>query len=139
MTDNSEPLSPVDLYDGLASTDKFTYTDWDKWREDTRVTLEHVVRECCTDAKTILDCAAGIGTQSLVLAEMGYEVTATDISSKMIEELEAEAAKRKLRITTKVCPWQELRAVFPATILMWSFALETACHIYRTGILRETA
>ncbi len=113
MTDNSEPLSPVDLYDGLASTYKFTYTNWDKWREGTRVTLEHVVRECCTDAKTILDCAAGIGTQSLVLAEMGYEVTATDISVKMIAELEAEAAKRKLRITTKVCPWQELRAVFP--------------------------
>jgi SAM-dependent methyltransferase len=46
----------------------------------------------------ILDAAAGIGTQSLPLAERGYQVTSRDLSSAAIARLRREAQSRGLAI-----------------------------------------
>lgn len=60
--------------------------------------------------KTVLDIGCGRGRHSLFLAEMGFDVTATDISPEGIEQLQKEAKKRKLdgRIKTLVCDMLEL-------------------------------
>jgi SAM-dependent methyltransferase len=49
-------------------------------------------------AKRILDVSCGIGTQALGLAQLGYAVTASDLSPKAIERAEREAADRGLVI-----------------------------------------
>ena len=60
--------------------------------------------------KTVLDIGCGRGRHSLFLAEMGFDVTATDISPEGIEQLHQEAKKRKLegKIKTVVCDMLEL-------------------------------
>jgi len=60
--------------------------------------------------KTVLDIGCGRGRHALFLAEMGFDVTATDISPEGIEQLKKEAKKRKLdgKIKTLVCDMLEL-------------------------------
>lgn len=60
--------------------------------------------------QTVLDIGCGRGRHSLFLADMGFDVTATDISPEGIEQLEKEAKRRKLdnRIRTLVCDMLEL-------------------------------
>ncbi len=55
--------------------------------------------------KTVLDVGCGRGRHSLFLAELGFNVTAQDISPEGIEQLLKEAKKRKLdgKIKTIVC------------------------------------
>jgi len=49
-------------------------------------------------SSSILDCACGIGTQAIGLAALGYPVTASDISSKELEEAKARAESSRVRI-----------------------------------------
>jgi SAM-dependent methyltransferase len=44
----------------------------------------------------VLDCACGIGTQSLGLAKLGYRVTGSDASAGAVQRARAEAAARDL-------------------------------------------
>jgi SAM-dependent methyltransferase len=55
--------------------------------------------------RTVLDIGCGKGRHSLFLAELGFDVTATDISPEGIEQLRKEIKKRKLesKIKTVVC------------------------------------
>jgi SAM-dependent methyltransferase len=46
--------------------------------------------------QTVLDIGCGRGRHALFLAELGFDVTATDISPEGIEQLQKEAKKRKL-------------------------------------------
>lgn len=51
---------------------------------------------------TAIDLASGLGGNSLFLAELGYDMTAIDISDIAIKYVQEQAAKRGLNITTKV-------------------------------------
>jgi SAM-dependent methyltransferase len=57
----------------------------------------------------ILDVSAGIGTQSLPLAEMGYEVVARDLSPNAIRRLRREAQTRGLSIDADTADMREVR------------------------------
>jgi SAM-dependent methyltransferase len=46
----------------------------------------------------VLDVGAGTGFLSLAAARLGYQVTALDLSAKMLERLEVSAAREGLRI-----------------------------------------
>ncbi len=60
----------------------------------------------------ILDVSAGIGTQSLPLAALGYEVVARDFSPTSIRRLEREAMSRGLDIDTGTADMRDIgRAV----------------------------
>lgn len=60
--------------------------------------------------RTVLDIGCGRGRHALFLAEMGFDVTATDISQEGIEQLQEEAKNRKLegKIKTVVCDMLEM-------------------------------
>ena len=56
------------------------------------------------DARTVLDCTCGIGTQALGLAQQGYEVTGSDL----IEENLAEAQRIAASIPDCECRIMEM-------------------------------
>lgn len=86
-------------YDDLASYYKFIYPDWDRSVQRQAEMLESVLREYSgKNTETILDVSCGIGTQSIGLAELGYKVTACDLSSSEISIAQEEAIKRGVDI-----------------------------------------
>jgi SAM-dependent methyltransferase len=61
------------------------------------------------DARTVLDVACGIGTQSLGLAALGYDVAASDLSAAAVERARREAEARGLRISFSVADMRAAR------------------------------
>jgi glycine/sarcosine N-methyltransferase len=54
--------------------------------------------ECPVAGTTILDCACGIGTQTIGLAKLGFCITGSDVSSGAVKRARSEAAIRTLDI-----------------------------------------
>jgi SAM-dependent methyltransferase len=50
--------------------------------------------------KTALDAGSGTGVHSLLLAQSGVEVTAVDVSQKMLQLLSAHAHEKKVKVKT---------------------------------------
>lgn len=79
------------FYDNLASQYDQLFQDWQTTTREQAVILDRIFRENGFDnTARILDCACGIGTQSIGLAALGYDVTGSDIS-------EVELAQAKMR------------------------------------------
>jgi SAM-dependent methyltransferase len=86
------------------------YPDWEKSMERQANMLNAIIREHWGDmVSQVLDAACGIGTQCLGLAKLGYQVTASDLSSHEIERAKEEAAARELNISFSVA---DMRKVF---------------------------
>lgn len=62
--------------------------------------------------KDVLDVACGTGGYSLELVKRGYNLTAIDLNSKMIEELKTRAKKLNLEITCAKCNMLETSKMF---------------------------
>jgi SAM-dependent methyltransferase len=89
--------------------------DWSKvdksrWTKASDEFLPVALRWKDLNKQTVLDIGCGRGRHSLFLAEMGFDVTATDISPEGISQLEKETKRRKLdsKIKTLVCDMLEL-------------------------------
>jgi SAM-dependent methyltransferase len=97
------------FYNHLAPYYRWLYADWDASVTRQASSLDAVIREVCgPDVQRILDAACGIGTQTLGLAELGYRLTASDISSVEIERARAEAVRRGLTIDFRVADMRQL-------------------------------
>ena len=68
-------------------------------------------RELPTGHLRILDCACGIGTQTLGLAERGHALVGTDLSAAAIARARREAQQRSLSIQFEVADMSELSGV----------------------------
>jgi glycine/sarcosine N-methyltransferase len=70
--------------------------------------------------KTVLDCACGTGIQSIGLARKGYQVSASDISRRMVKKLREKAQNAQLQMDVKVADFRDLKPwknhVFDAVI-----------------------
>ena len=110
-------------YDSLAPYYKYIYADWEASVQLQAAALDSVIREFIgPDTRRILDAACGIGTQSIGLAQLGYMVTASDLSSQEVEQARAEASKRGLNIEFRVA---DMRAVY--SIYQQQFDVVMAC------------
>lgn len=90
-------------YNQLAPYYKFIYADWERSLTIQAAALDSVIREYFGDQiSTVLDAACGIGTQSIGLAELGYKVTGSDLSSRAIKLAQEEAQARDLPIDFSV-------------------------------------
>jgi SAM-dependent methyltransferase len=97
------------FYDNLAPYYKWLYVDWDAGVARQAALLDAVIREFCgLDVREILDAACGIGTQTLGLAELGYRLAGSDISSVEIELARTEADRRGLTIDFRVADMRRL-------------------------------
>ena len=68
------------FYDDLADDYHLIFRDWEKAVDRQGQVLDELIRARCPRARTLLDCACGIGTQSFGLAARGWRVTGSDLS-----------------------------------------------------------
>jgi glycine/sarcosine N-methyltransferase len=112
------------FYDRLASNYHLIFEDWDASMKRQAAALGAILeRECgAPKALRVLDCACGIGTQTLGLASLGFTVTACDLSPASVERARAEAAKRRLNVQLFVADMLDLTEIpgreFDAVICM---------------------
>lgn len=88
-------------YDSLADSYHLIYSDWHKSVVRQGKTLDSVIRKerRSTSRTTVLDCSCGIGTQAIGLTLMGYQVHATDLSPKSIEQARRNAQRVQAHLT----------------------------------------
>ena len=96
------------FYDELAPFYHLIYPDWEASIERQAQVLDEIIRqEINGAAQRVLDVSCGIGTQSLGLATLGYEVTASDLSAGAVERGQREAAGRNLPIRFSVADMRQ--------------------------------
>jgi glycine/sarcosine N-methyltransferase len=107
MADLTQP------YDELAAHYDQIFEDWEARIERQSTVLAGILERECGDERSIrvLDCACGIGTQSLGLAMKGFDVTGCDISIRAVERARSEASKRKLSVPFSVANMVHLSAI----------------------------
>lgn len=82
------------FYDRLASEYDKLFLDWSAATREQAHILDRIFRNHGFDhTAAILDCACGIGTQSIGLGAMGYQITASDISNGALAEGRKRAAE----------------------------------------------
>ncbi len=104
-------MSVNEFYDRLAPFYHLIYPDWEQSIGRQAGNLDAVIRESWGDrVKDVLDAACGVGTQAIGLAQLGYKVTACDISPASIERAKTEATNRRLSIDFSVADMRSLPA-----------------------------
>ena len=87
------------FYNDLATQYDKLFLDWQAATEEQAVILDKIFRDNgFSRSAAILDCACGIGTQSIGLASLGYCVTASDISQGELCEARKRAVERRADI-----------------------------------------
>jgi SAM-dependent methyltransferase len=96
------------FYAGLAPLYHLIYPDWGQSIRRQAGELDALIRELWgAKVHSVLDASCGIGTQALGLAQLGYEVTASDLSPEAIERAKREASQRNLQIAFSVADMRE--------------------------------
>ena len=102
------------FYDSLAPQYEKLFQDWDtEIREQAQFLHRLMAQYGFKKPVRILDCACGIGTQAIGLAELGYDVTASDLSSGALAEAQARAARHAVSIRFAQADFRKLEQVFP--------------------------
>lgn len=100
------------MYDELAEHYHLRYQDWEASIKRQAKILAPVLESTAEKGvRRLLDCACGVGTQSLGLAARGYEVVGADLSAPAVERARREAANRGLSIGFHVADMRDLSAV----------------------------
>jgi glycine/sarcosine N-methyltransferase len=107
MADSAQP------YDELAAHYDQIFEDWDATIVRQALVLGGILHHECGDRNPIrvLDCACGIGTQSLGLAMNGFDVEGCDISWGAVQRARSEALKRRLSVQFSVANMLQLSAL----------------------------
>lgn len=93
----------ADFYDRLASIYHFIYENWEASIDAQGAALDAFLREFGgAPGDEVLDVACGIGTQTLGLAERGYALTASDLSTGAVARARREAQRRNLVVDFSV-------------------------------------
>ncbi len=101
------------FYDGLAPQYEKLFSDWQAATREQAAILEGIFREYGFDRTAgILDCACGIGTQAIGLAEAGYAVTASDISAGELAEAAARAKENGVKLRLAPADFRALSETF---------------------------
>jgi SAM-dependent methyltransferase len=105
-------VSITDFYDGLARDYHLVYGDhWDEAVASQGAALDRLIHALRADARDVLDCSCGIGTQAIGLARRGYRVHGTDVSARSIERARAEAARLGADLTLALADFRDLTTV----------------------------
>lgn len=98
----------MSLYDRAEIYDlRFNQRGWDIFREH----YENIFAG--TGVKTLLDCSIGSGNLTLELAELGYQVTGSDLSEVMLSRCREKAEKRGLEVELFPSDFREIDKTAP--------------------------
>ena len=101
-------MSSQDFYDALTPFYHLIYPNWDRSVSQQAQMLHEVIQDYWGDTiQSILDVACGIGTQSLGLAQRGYRLTSSDLSSEAVARARSEADKRQLTIPFSIADMRQ--------------------------------
>jgi SAM-dependent methyltransferase len=100
------------FYDDLADHYHLIFEDWNQSIEKQAAILGPLL-ERYTDRATprVLDCACGVGTQTLGLSMRGHHLVASDLSRASIVRAKREAALRHLKIPFHVADVRDLSLI----------------------------
>ena len=100
------------FYDDLAAHYHLIFADWDESIARQGAILGPLL-ENCTGLSTlrILDCACGIGTQTLGLAKRGHSLVASDMSRASVARAQREARRREANVRFHVADMRDLSGV----------------------------
>jgi SAM-dependent methyltransferase len=127
-------MTTSDFYDALTPYYHLIYADWEASLKRQSRTLDAIIRSIGgPEPRSVLDAACGIGTQSLGLAQLGYEVTASDISLSAVERTQREARQRGLSIQCSVADMRDVHAHHQRT-----FDVVLACDNSLPHLLSDT-
>ncbi len=91
--------SSQNFYAGLSPFYHLIYPNWEESISRQASHLDSVIRENWgSNVSSILDASCGIGTQTLGLANLGYALTGSDLSTEEVDRAKEEAKKRNLQI-----------------------------------------
>jgi SAM-dependent methyltransferase len=96
------------FYDALAPRYHLIYADWNASIARQGKALDALIADYFGAERHVVDVAVGIGTQAIGLAERGYEVTGSDLSSLAVRRALAEATRRDLRLDVHVADFRRL-------------------------------
>lgn len=100
------------FYDDLAEHYHLIFEDWGRSIQRQANTLGPLLEnKLARGPLKILDCACGIGTQALGLAQHGHTVVATDLSKAAVERAAREASNLGLDIEFHVADMRNLSAL----------------------------
>lgn len=104
------------FYNQLASQYDQLFQDWQAATQEQALMLDRLFRQQGFDPSAqVLDCACGIGTQSIGLAALGYRMTASDLSEGELEEARKRAEQRGLSIRFEKADFCALSQTFSET------------------------
>jgi SAM-dependent methyltransferase len=102
----------VEFYDSLAEVYHLIFEDWDaSIRRQAKVVDGLLGAQLGDSSLLVLDCACGIGTQAIGLAQCGHRVTGSDVSERAVERAQREAERRRLPIRFLVSDMTELKEI----------------------------
>ena len=93
----------LSFYESLADHYHLIFDDWNRAIEHQAEILNRILApETSNRPLKILDCACGIGTQTIGFASLGHQVVASDLSPAEIAWAKREAGRRSLNISFHV-------------------------------------
>jgi len=99
------------FYDDLAEYYHHLFEDWSRSLERQAAVLGPLLeRYTGCGAPRVLDCACGIGTQTLGLAQRGHDLVGSDLSSAAVARAQREARLRGLEVPFHVADMRDLSA-----------------------------
>ncbi len=103
------------FYDDLAPYYHLIFDDWGRSISWQASILGPILERATGKASPhVLDCACGIGTQALGLAQRGHQVVGSDLSPSSIGRARNEAEQRQLSIDFRVVDMTDLATIEPA-------------------------
>lgn len=101
------------FYDDMASRYDKLFLDWEATTVEQADILDALFRASGFDrTASVLDCACGIGTQTIGLAALGYDLTASDISDNELAEARVRAERRGVKVRFAHADFRALSEVF---------------------------
>ena len=100
------------FYNDLAEHYHLIYEDWDRSIDRQASVLGPLLQDRVGPAPlNVLDCACGIGTQTIGLARLGHTVVASDLSDASVKRAEREARARGLKVEFHVADMRNLSSL----------------------------
>lgn len=88
---------PKAFYDGIAAVYHLIFEDWDRSIARQREALAPVVERWASRRRLVLDVSSGIGTQTIALGGLGFDVVGSDISTRSLIRARRESQARGVR------------------------------------------